>query len=181
MKVKILDSSKEPEIFNKDDIDCLNLNSAIKRNYNSQHFKNWINLQSLNELNLCNLASLCFKLRINYNSSDCLLLLKEVVDDIKEVKPNIKFVQKGVVNCGEEDLLPFKKLIEVNKESSIIYINRVIKDCLTFLGYTDAQLGELVLSVNNLLDYIPQDITKFITIQNNLSNHTYEKITEMLN
>lgn len=185
MKLQVisLDSSKGSPVIMHDDLTCINLNSLIRRKgfdklYILNQLGNYVDI--LHNVNLTNLASLCYKLKIDYSSFDCLDLVMKIIDILRSINSNICFKQLGISNQGETDLLPFDSLVEFDKNDSIIYMNRIIKDKLKVLGYAESQFVNVLSQVKDITSIIPKDMLKDIPLVNESTMQTYQLIKETL-
>lgn len=160
MKLITVDSSRGPVIIEAE-IAILNLNALVRRDYEiSKLIPALSKLVNYQEVNFNNLASLCAKLKIKYGSKRCIEILKNVIQAVKQVNPSIKIVQKGLVNCFEEDIRPFKKLSLV--EDDKVKVVKYVKDAIKLLGFVDAQILSFVKDYPNYLDKLPQDCISHI-------------------
>lgn len=182
MNTLIIDSSRTPTFFIKDTIPCVNLNALFKRTTDTTAIKNIAdNLENISMLNLCNLASLCYKIKLDYNSKECKEMLEQVINEIKSYNGNIQFIQNCVHSNLEVDIRPFSKLTQYDEENDIIYINKILKDIFRFLGYTDTQIGNLVIQTKNLLEYIPSDLMEYVTLETTKSLQSYQELMDVMN
>lgn len=182
MKLISLDSSNGDILFEKQGYTCLNINALVGRRLDEKNLKTRIQSLVLNSrtVNLCNLASLCYKLHIKYDSFDCLNLLQLIVDNIKNLY-DVCFIQNNIENKFEVDLKPFEILFRIDVNNSIIYISKLFKDKLNFIGFADSQMIDLITHVKDLYKYIPTDIISDIPINNEWTLTTYSYIKEILN
>ena len=179
-KLSYLDSSKQNFYFTKNDKFCINLNAFIKKNIEEKNVAALLQTISLpHEINLCNLSSLCFRLNINYNSIECLQLVDSIVKLLRDNRDDVIFTQNNIQNYFEVDMQPINFNLIVDDKNSIIYINKILKDTLCDLGYTDCQLVELLTTVKKITKIIPRDkLTN--TIYDMETHKVYKMIKEIL-
>lgn len=181
-KQVVINSLKYPPYYLIGDVVVINLNACfIKRNNFVKFFlilKEALELS--NKINFCNLASLCYKLNILYESEECLQFLEEIVDKIKAEHPHVEFVQNGVSNCGEIDVQPIYNLIRVDTEQNYIFINYVLLECLKVLGYVNCQVWEILELTKDFNHIIPWDLRKTLPISTQQTRQQYQKILEIL-
>ena len=185
MKTQIINihSSKSECFFIKDGVLVINLNMLIKR-YNMD--KNYINnelksrLVVTDKVNFTNLASLCYKLGISYVSDECLKLIQRLVNDFRNINPNIIFTQNGIHNQGEVDMLPFDSLFYIDQDTDTIYVNKILRDKLRLLGYADSQFSNILINFNKIEKILPPDLLKDVAIANNATINSYNKMKELL-
>lgn len=179
-KQYIINAAKQPPYLVLDDIVLLNLNANFpkKDNFNKLHTNLKEIKQITNTLNLCNLASLCYKFNMDYASQETLDFIKNIIGIIKQEQFNI--VQQNMLNCGEIDMKPISKLVSYDKEHNIIYCNSVLLDCLNILGYVDNQLSDVIDFCKNLRIIIPPDLEQHLPIETKKTLGCYNMIKEML-
>ena len=185
MKLQIIniDSSKTDKVVIKNNICVVNLNSIIKRynldkNYISNQLSNIIS--NCDTINLTNLASLCTRLQIDYNSEDCYNLVKVIVNNIREVNNKVKFCQNHIHNQGEIDMLPFDSLYELDESNNILYLNKILKDKLKVIGYIDSQIPVLIEQFKDPIKIMPQDLFNDVAFCTDENISAYCKIKELL-
>lgn len=179
-KLSYLDSSKQNFSFTKNDNFCINLNALIKKNVEEKTITSLLTTIILpNKINLCNLSSLCFRLNINYNSIECLQLVDLIVTLLRDIRADIVFTQDKIQNYFEVDLQPINFNPIVDDKNSIIYINKILKDTLCDLGYTDCQFVELLTTIKDITKIIPRDKLKN-TIYDIEAYNAYKMIKEIL-
>jgi hypothetical protein len=108
-------------------------------------------------------------------------MLEQVINEIKSYNGNIQFIQNCVHSNLEVDIRPFSKLTQYDEENDIIYINKILKDIFRFLGYTDTQIGNLVIQTKNLLEYIPSDLMEYVTLETTKSLQSYQELMDVMN
>lgn len=182
MKIVSVNSSNGDILFEQEGLMCLNLSALVGKKLDENAISTKIMGMSItsNSINLCNLASLCYKLKIKYDSFECLELVEFLTYKIKYYQDNLTFCQNNISNKLEQDLRPFNKIYEIDNNNGIIYINKIFKEKLNYIGFADSQLITLITTVKNLQEYIPQDLLVNIPIENDSTNITYEYIKEML-
>ena len=111
VKQYVINSAKQPIYFIRDGYIVFNLNSCFVKKNNYTRFQTVLNeaSQFANKLNLCNLASLCYKLNMEYCSNETLEFVLKLVDIINSV--NLKITQDGILSHGEIDMRPLDNLI----------------------------------------------------------------------
>lgn len=178
IKLEIIDSSKGDLFFVRDSITCINLNSYIKTANNiklREVDKSFIT--NLNELNLCNFSTLCYKLDINYTTFDCLELLHKIIDMLRLYNSNIKLFPHKVDNYMETDCKPLSSLICMDTN---LKVNKILRDSLVLIGFTESQIINLYENFKNVEKLLPDDILQKIPLSSDLSNMTYKCIEELL-
>ena len=178
MKLITIDSSRG-SIIVEGETPMLNLNALIRRDFDRD--KLLVALDCLNkysEINLNNLASLCAKLNIEYAGDKCLDLLNKIVSLIKEINPNIRIVQKGLVNYFETDLEPFDIISCVEEDK--VKVIKYIKDAIKLLGFIDAQILWLVKDIKNYEEKIPSDLIRHVPLKKNISDNSLIKVKRCL-
>lgn len=180
-KQYIMNAAKNPPYFCKEDCIVFNLNANFSKRDNFSKFDVYLKeCRDLgSKINLCNLASLCYKLRINYASIDTLNFVKQIVNRIKN-ETDLQIVQENVFNCGETDMKPLENLVSFDLQHDIIYANWIILDCLSILGYTDNQLYEVVDFSKDLKEVLPTDLINSLPIMNRKNAGCYNMIKELL-
>ena len=179
-KQYIINSAKQPAYFIQDDFIILNLNANFPKKDNfSKLNSNLRELKSFgNVINLCNLASLCYKFEMEYASQETLDCVKKIVKIIKD--HNFTIVQNNVYNYGEIDMKPIDKLVSFDPTHDIIYCNNILIECLKVLGYVDNQLYDIIDFSKNLRHVIPEDLADKLPIQNKKNSGCYQMIKELL-
>lgn len=185
MKIQVIniDSSKSDCLIIKDGLGIVNINALIKR-YNLD--KNYIGgslksiIPTINKINFTNLASLCYKIGLDYRSNQCLELVERLVRDFRSLNPNLIFVQNGITNQGETDMLPFESLFDIDTKSDTLYLNKILKDKLRMLGYADSQFTSLLLSFNKIDKLLPKDMLEDVAMCSDSNIIAYNKIKEVL-
>lgn len=180
----IMNSSKQLPYIIKEDVTILNLNTCFikKASYSklSSILKELVPNMISNKLNLCNLASLCYKLGIKYDSEECLDFVYSIISFIKKEYPQIELVQNGLQNCEEIDMRPLTNLMRMEKQTMTIYVNSVLLECLKNLGYVESQMFTIVDYTRNLKNVIPADLLKDLPIMNKRTIEYYKAIKRMI-
>ena len=114
----VINSAKGPAYYFKKDIAVFNLNACFTKKNNYVKFMSVIKevLEHTNKINLCNLASLCYKLNIPYNSEECYEMISKVINLIKNDFPDIVLLQNNIECYGEIDLQPIHTLIQYDRD-----------------------------------------------------------------
>ena len=177
--LNIVDSGKGGSIFFRNNLICLNLNAAIKhKNVNLSKVE--LVIQHASYINLCNLASLCYKLDINYHSRECEELLRNIIINIKAKNKDICFTQFNVNNFYEVDLNPLERLYYLDRINGIIYMNKVFKEQLNYIGFQDNQLASIFELADNADELIPKDLKMNLPLRNEQSEQQIEKLKKVI-
>ena len=115
----VINSAKGPAYYFKpDNIAVFNLNACFTKKNNYVKFISSIKevLEHTNKINLCNLASLCYKLNISYNSVECYEMISKIIDLIKTDFPEVVLLQNNIECYGEVDLQPIHSLIQYDRD-----------------------------------------------------------------
>ena len=114
----VINSAKGPAYYFKKDIAVFNLNACFTKKNNYVKFMSAIKevLEHTNKINLCNLASLCYKLNIPYNSEECYEMISKIINLIKNDFPDIVLLQNNIECYGEIDLQPIHSLIQYDRD-----------------------------------------------------------------
>ena len=114
----VINSAKGPAYYFKKDIAVFNLNACFTKKNNYVKFMSAIKevLEHTNKINLCNLASLCYKLNIPYNSEECYEMISKIINLIKNDFPDIVLLQNNIECYGETDLQPIHSLIQYDRD-----------------------------------------------------------------
>lgn len=180
-KQYIINSLKQPQYFFTNDYVVFNLNACFTKKDNYLKFLS--NLKETREeaqkINLCNLASLCYKFDMNYASNETLDFVKTLKNYINQDTDFI-ITQDNIINCGECDLRPIDCLLSWDKKHNITYVNSVLLDCLKILGYVDNQLYNIIDFTKNLRNVIPEDLQEKLPIETKKNLGCYEMIKEIL-
>lgn len=180
----IMNSSKQLPYTILEDVTILNLNTCFikKASYSklSSILKELVPNMKNNKLNLCNLASLCYKLGIKYDSDECLEFVYSIVNYIKKEYPQLELVQNGINNCEETDMRPLTNLMRMEKKTMTIYVNSVLLECLKNLGYVESQMFTIVDYTRNLKNVIPVDLLQELPIMNKRTILYYKAIKRIL-
>ena len=178
----IVNSSKQLPYTIHDDIIVLNLNASITKKVNLSKLINILGtaLETSNKVNLCNYASLLFKLELNYNSDASLDLIEDIVNCIKEEFDDIELMQNNMENCGEIDCQPISTMVSFDSENNIIYANSIITDSLKKLGYVDNQLYSVIDYSIDLREIFPTDILLTLPVATEKNKQQYTKIKDII-
>lgn len=180
-KQYITNPAKQPQYFFYADYIVLNLNACFPKKGNYLKFLNCLKeLKGLGtKLNLCNLASLCYKLQIPYASQETLDFVQKLVNYIKQ-DTDFVITQDNITSFGEIDMKPFSYLISHDNQNNIVYTNSTLVDCLKILGFVDTQLFDILDYTKNLVDVIPPDLINELPIATKTTLGCYEMIKEIL-
>ena len=157
-KLNVIDSLKGKPLQVLDNVAIINLNACITRYDNSDKVISGILSSNVDKVNLCNLASLSFKLGLPYTSYDTINLIDNIIERVKKERPSVKFIQSNFNNLGETDCAPMNELVQINYSSGIININAVVKKYLNTFGFTDSQFEQVFTSNIDLKEILPIDI-----------------------
>ena len=178
-----IDSSKGDTVYRYSDFLNVNLNSLIRKKYfdvNSIEPQIRYLIADSNDINVTNLASLCYKLGVIYTSEECLDLVYRIKQVINKINRYINFVECGVTYLGELDVMPFRNLVIRDRKNSIIYINRILKDKLKVLGFSECQLAEVVLDDRVLNAVMPKDLLSDLLFTEDEAIAAHRKIRNIL-
>ena len=179
-KINIIDSSKSNISELKDDLVIINLNAAISKYDNYDKIIEVVkNNPNINKVNLCNLASLCIKLDINYSDYETLNLINNIISIIKKLNPNIKVLQENIDNHFETDCQPIKCMVHKDNINGIIFINSTIKKYLNSFGFTDSQFEQIFTNKIVLPDLLPIDIINKLPLKNKKTDDAYTLLKEI--
>ena len=180
-KQYVVNSAKQPIYIHRDDYILFNLNSCfVKKN-------NYVRFQSMLEeaidkggskLNLCNLASLCYKIEMDYASLETYEFIEKLVEIIS--KFNLKTTQDNIESFGEIDIRPLDSLISFDSKANVIYTNSVLIECLKILGYADSQLTNVIDFTKDLKNIIPEDLIDELPITSKRTMKAYNKMKALL-
>lgn len=180
-KQHVTNSAKQPQYIYKNDYIVLNLNACFPKKGNYVKFLSC--LKEVNEvgskLNLCNLASLCYKLDMDYASQETLDFVKQLKQYIDN-ETDLIITQDNIMSYGEVDMQPFTSLVSFDNTHDIVYTNSVLLDCLKILGFADNQLYDIIDFSKNLQMVIPPDLIEHLPIASKRTLGCYEMIKEIL-
>lgn len=177
----ILNASKQPIYTCREGVVLFNLNACFMKPNNYARFESYVKESLQNggtQINLCNLASLCYKLGMNYCSEETYKFVQTLVEIIKIHK--VPAVQMHFVSCGESDMQPIEHLISYDKDNNIVYVNQVLVECLKMLGYAEVQIRDLVDYTRDLRNIVPLDLIEELPIQNQQTIKAYKRIKELM-
>lgn len=176
----IQNAAKQPPYYCKKDYIVLNLNSNFPKKDNFTKFNTYLKeIKDFgNKINLCNLASLCYRINMRYASQSTLDFIQKVINVCKD--HGFEIIQDNVLSFGEIDMRPFKSLISYDNEHEIIYTNMVLMDCLTVLGYVENQLYDIIDFTKDLTQIIPEDMIENLPIETKENLGCYNMIKEMI-
>ena len=181
-KQYVINSSKATSYFFRDDVFVINLNACLNKKGNYIKYMNALKegMQSTTKVNLCNFASLCYKLHISYVSREAQELLQDIINTTREAFPEVKFVQNGIDYYGEIDIQPLHTLLSFDREHNYIYVNSILLDALKILGYVNCQMSDIIKLTLNLNHVIPVDITATLPITTKENMQQYALYKELL-
>ena len=157
-RLNVIDSLKGSPLQILNNVAIINLNACITRYDNNDKVISSILSSNTDKVNLCNLASLSFKLGLPYTSYDIINLVDNIIKKVKKERPSVKFIQSNFNNLGETDCAPISELVQVSHTSGIININGIIKKYLNIFGFTDSQFEQVFTSRIDLKEILPTDI-----------------------
>jgi hypothetical protein len=176
----VTNATKQQPYFHKKDYTVLNLNANFPKKDNFLKFQ--ANLKEIspvgNKLNLCNLASLCYRVNVKYASQQTLDFIEKVINICKD--NGFEILQDGVNNFGEIDMRPISNLISYDETHEILYTNSILLDCLGIMGYVENQLYDIIDLTKNLNEVIPEDLIDSLPIETKENLGCYNMIKEML-
>lgn len=178
----IINAAKQPTYYFKDDVVVFNLNSCFTKLNNFARFTTCLKeaLEERNKLNLCNLASLCHRLNMEYTSQECLDFIQKVKDTIVKEFPNVEIMQSGICTCEEVDLQPISKVIKLDSENNTVYVNVILVDSLNILGYANNQIYSILDFTKDFNIILPKDVKSTLPINTPKAIEQYEKIRGIL-
>ena len=129
----VINSAKGPAYYFKKDFAVFNLNACFTKKNNYVKFISSIKevLEHTNKINLCNLASLCYKLNILYNSEECSEMISKIINMIRTDFPEVVLLQNNVECYGEIDLQPIHSLIQYDRD---LHDELVKEDIVPWVG-----------------------------------------------
>ena len=180
-KQYIINALKYCNYYIHDDYVVVNINSCFSKKDNYMNFLSCLKetRDNYKKLNLCNLASYCYRVGIDYASNETLSFVKRLIEYVKQ-ETDFKITQDNIENCGEIDMQPLHNLVSVDKQNNIIYANCIILDCLKILGYVDSQLYDIIDFSRNLNVIIPPDLKETLPILSKNNSGCYNTIKELL-
>ena len=180
-KLNIIDSSKKIDYYLKEDTAVLNLNSCINKPTNLNTFEaliKEINSLNIKKINLCNLASLCYRINIDYASEKTLDLMINIISILD--KYNCKVCQNKINNYNEIDLKPFDNLVKIDYIGGIIYTYPMVINITKIMGYLDNQLIDIFSNIDSLEAFLPEDMIHTLPIESEQNNLFYLDLKELL-
>lgn len=162
-----------------DNVCALNLNAVItKFNFNVGPLHDIMReiLLESNVINLCGFANLCYKLKIGYGSDISFTLAKGLKSFFDAYYPDVRFCQSLIDFDGAQDLLPVEHLWSIDEEFSVLYCHRMLSDALELIGFTTAQLPEILTKDMDLSAVLPKDIISSMPL---LNEHTLDRYHEL--
>ena len=129
----IINSAKGPAYYFKKDIAVFNLNACFTKKNNYVKFMSAIKevLEHTNKINLCNLASLCYKLNIPYDSEECFEMISKIISLVKNDFPDVVLLQNNIECYGETDLQPIHNLIQYDRD---LHDELIKEDVIPWVG-----------------------------------------------
>lgn len=164
------------------DVILFNLNACFIREGNFSRYLSAVSeaLEFGNKLNLCNFASLCYKLDIEYSSKNALDFVAKLLEVTKSEFPDVTITQCGLYNCGEVDMRPISNGLKYDPIERIIYVNSIIIDALKKLGYVSSQLYDILDYCSDLSQIIPSDMLKMLPLATEQNNAQYKNICKLI-
>lgn len=180
IKQYVISPSRQPVYVLQDDYIIFNLNACFIKKNNQSRFDSLVResmVKGGKKLNLCNLASMCYKLGMDYCSDETLGFVKE----LKSIaaKNSVGVVQDGIESCGEIDMQPLTSLVSYDSATGVIYTNQVLVDCFKILGYVDSQIKEVVDYTKDLRNILPPDLIEELPIKNKRTISAYNRIKDL--
>jgi len=96
-------------------------------------------LEKTNKINLCNLASLCYKLNIDYGSEECYEMISKIISLLKTEHPEVILLQNNIRCYGEIDLQPIHELIQYDRD---LHDELIKKEVVPWVGMPDSKEEE---------------------------------------
>lgn len=181
-KQYIINAAKQPTYIHRGEYILFNLNSCFVKKNNMVRFQSVLDeavSKGGSKINLCNLASLCYKIDMPYTSKETYEFVASLIELIKE-KYDLQLTQDEIESFGEIDMRPIDTLVSFDKNADVIYTNEVLIKCLNILGYADCQLTKIVDYTQNLKTIIPIDLIEELPIMNRKTWKAYKKIAGLL-
>lgn len=181
-KQYIITATKQPIYVVRDGLALFNLNSCFPKMSSSSKLESSVRdmlLKGVKQVNIGNLASLCYRMELDYCSTQVYLFFKNIVDFM--TTHGLEVVQKGIKSYGEIDSQPIDSLLSYDRKNNIIYTNSVLIECLKILGYVDNQIRDLVDITKDFTKIIPQDLIEDLPIVNEKTIKAYEKMRKLVN
>lgn len=182
-KQYVINSAKQPIYVHRDEYILFNLNACFVKKNNYVRFQSMINEaveKGGTKLNLGNLASLCYKIEMDYNSEETYEFVQRIIEIIKG-ETDIELTQDNILSYGETDMRPLDSLVSYDGKSNILYTNSVLIDCLKILGYGEAQVHSIIDFTKDLSKIIPCDLIEELPISNKFTRKSYDKIKGLIN
>lgn len=178
----VISSSGQPMYHLQDGVVLFNLNSCFTKKTSFAKFISTLkeSLELSRVVNFCNLASLCYRLKIKYNSDECLDFMKKVIDIVKSDYPCVILTQSEFDNFGEIDLRPIDTLVKVDKTNNSIYVNNVLLNALSLIGYSNNQLYDVLDYTTDFSNVLPIDVIKSLPLKTTETMEQYENIKQYL-
>lgn len=176
-KQYIINAAKQPVYMQRGDVMLFNLNACFVKKNNYARYEALITeavATGVNRVNLGNLASLCYKLEMDYASQETFDFVQTIVEIARQDK--VFLVQDEIKSYGEVDMQPIKSLISYDGKSNVIYTNFVLVECLKVLGYQDSQVRDVVNITRDFRKIVPEDLIAELPIKNKKNNKAYERI-----
>lgn len=181
-KQYVINAAKQPAYIHRNEYIIFNLNSCFVKKNNFVRFQSMIDeavTRGGSKINLCNLASLCYKIEMDYCSKETYDFIGNLVNYIKS-KYELQLTQDNIDSFGEIDMRPIDCLVSVDKKANVIHTNSVLIDCLKILGYADNQLVNIVDFTKDLKKVIPEDLIEELPITNKKTLKAYRKIRSLI-
>lgn len=180
-KQYIVNAAKQAQYFFVEDYVVLNLNACFPKKDNYVKFESCVKeiKGQRPKLNLCNLASLCYKLQIPYASQQTLDFVSNIYNYLKQ-ETDFIITQDNIISFGEQDMQPFRSVLSFDAVNNIIYTNSTLMECLKLLGFLDTQLFDILDYTKNLRDIIPSDLVETLPIYNKQTSGCYNMIKDII-
>jgi len=180
-KQYVINATRQPLYIHRDDYILFNLNACFVKKNNLTRFETLLReavAKGGTKLNLGNLASLCYKLGMDYCSDETFEFIQKVIYVAKQ--EDIQLTQDGILSYGEVDMCPIDNLISHDKKNCVIYTNSVLVDCLKILGYVDSQIRDIINVTKDFRKIIPEDLIEELPTKNRKTIKAYERIKKLI-
>lgn len=171
MKLIIIDSSRGKLFDCIDNINIINLNVLIGKQFDKEQIRFILSniVDKFDNISLCNLASLCFRLGKHYDSMYIVTMLRTIVKIIKYINPDINILYKHIYNYMELGIKPYKDLYTIQDDD--VYMVKPLYEIFNTLGYSKLQLVQLISNRKDILKFIPPDLFNKIPTKYNVYRH----------
>lgn len=177
-----IQSAKQPVYSVRDGLGVFNLNACFAKPNNYARFESYIEeciQQGSKQINLCNLASFCYKAGLDYCSEETFKFVQTIVEIIRQHK--IPVVQNNISSHGEVDMQPISSLISYDRLINMVYTNSILVDCLKIIGFADVQVRDVVEFTHDFRKVVPSDLIAELPIKSKKTMRAYDRILGLLN